>query len=292
MILASAILLVISLGSQVQALPWLGPAEPDQSSPTREDSTQPSTYPEGEQDPDSGDPEDTDEGEEAAQRSTKSGYDNIPKGSSPTSVEADLQADDELKFPLFRLLRRTLEPLYRFKDRVNGIWGIAFGVDYNFLNQHASFSFTDDQATSGACRGYGTWDIVHAKEKIDGILVFRGENRHSICGVVTPRDLGFDGDALHVPRDAVAETDPEIRGQILFDGYLGNRSRPGGGVTPPRARDELFGAHHRVPIGVAVLAPQGPAWHPGAHRIGQELLERPPVDAAHAGRDQRCERQR
>ena len=180
----AAILLSFSLGS---------PGQADQSSQTQEESLEASADPEDEQD--------TDESEEAAEddaeKPTKSGYDKAHKGSSPTSVEADLHADDLLKRPVFKLLRRTVEPLYRFKDRVNGTWGIAFGVDYNFLNQYASFSFTEKQATSGAFRVYGTWNMFHSKQKIDGGLVFRVENRHMIGGGVTPRDLGFDaGSAL------------------------------------------------------------------------------------------------
>ena len=101
----------------------------DQSSQTQETSTERSNEPEGEQDPGSEDEEDTEKGEVEAERPTRSGYEDIPKGGGPTSVEAELHADDQIKRPLFRILRATIEPLYRFKDRVNGIWGIAFGVD-------------------------------------------------------------------------------------------------------------------------------------------------------------------
>ena len=90
-----------------------------------------------------------------------------------------------------------MAPLYDFKDRIDGTWGLAFGMDYNFLNQYASFSFTEDQATSGNFRFYGTWNLFHSKEKFDGRLVYRIENRHTIGGGFTPRDLGFDaGSAL------------------------------------------------------------------------------------------------
>jgi len=99
------------------------------------------------------DAEETDE--ENSESSTKSDYD-IPTAGGPTSVESDLMADDLLKRPVFKILRGTLKPFYRFKDRIDGTWGIAFGVDYNFLNQYASFSFTEKQATSGALRFYGT----------------------------------------------------------------------------------------------------------------------------------------
>jgi len=128
---------------------------------------------------------------------SKSGYDEIPMAGGPTSVESDLQSNDEFKNPVFGFLQWAVAPLYDFKDRVNGTWGIAFGVDYNFLNQYASFSTTEKQATSGALRFYGTWNLFHSKEKVDGGVVFRVENRHKIGGGVVPRDLGFDaGSAL------------------------------------------------------------------------------------------------
>lgn len=88
------------------------------------------------------------EDEEDSERPTKSGYDMANRASGPTSVRSDLQANDEWKYPLLTILGGTMQPFYRFKERVNGTWGIAFAVDYNFLNQYASFSFTDDQATS------------------------------------------------------------------------------------------------------------------------------------------------
>ena len=182
---------------RAEAYPWQRPAEVARSSPTQEESNVATSDQEEVEDQETGDAEEPEEGEQEAGRSTKSGYESVPRPAGPTSVEADLLADDVLKRPVFRLLRRTIEPLYRFKDRVNGLWGIAFGMDYNFLNQYASFSFTDKQAASGNIRFYGTWDLFHVKEKFDGILVFRVENRHTIGSGITPRDLGFDaGSAL------------------------------------------------------------------------------------------------
>lgn len=196
LIWAWVILLVLSLGSRSQAEPWQEP--PGSTSPEQEQQAQAEAEEEPGRDPEG--PEDTEEDEESADedsdRQTKSGYD-IPTAAGPTSVESDLMADDVFKNPVFSFLQWTLAPLYDFKDRVDGLWGIAFGMDYNFLNQYASFSFTEDQATSGNFRFYGTWDLFHFKEKFDGFLVYRIENRHTIGGGITPRDLGFDaGSAL------------------------------------------------------------------------------------------------
>jgi len=195
-----AILFVLLMGSQSHAEPWQDLAEPVLPPMARQDGQEHSVESNDDQDPGFENRKDTEEGEETDEEdsgsSTKSDYD-IPTAGGPTSVESDLMADDVLKRPVFRILRGTLRPFYRFKNRIDGTWGIAFGVDYNFLNQYASFSFTEKQATSGALRFYGTWNLFHSKEKIDGRLVYRFENRHNIGGGVTPRDLGFDaGSAL------------------------------------------------------------------------------------------------
>ena len=181
------LLLALGFRTQTQASPLWLPVEGAPSSQTQQELRGP--------DPDSEDVRDADDeyaAEGSSETKTKSGYETAPRGSGPTSVEADLAADDEFKRPVFTFLQWAAAPLYDFKDRVNGIWGISFGVDYNFLNQYASFSFTEDQATSGNFRVYGTWNLFHSKEKLDGRLVFRVENRHTIGGGITPRDLGFD----------------------------------------------------------------------------------------------------
>jgi porin len=191
LIWAWVVLFLLSLPSLSLAAPWQDP--PGSTAPEQEQQAETKAEEETARDPE--EPEDTEEGEGPAEKSTdrqtKSGYD-IPTAGGPTSVESDLMADDLEKRPVVRVLGHFVAPLYRFKNRVDGLWGIAFGMDYNFLNQYASFSFTEDQATSGVFRVYGTWDLFHFREKFDGRLVYRVENRHTIGGGITPRDLGFD----------------------------------------------------------------------------------------------------
>ena len=195
-----ALLLALGAGTQILADPLWVPVELVASSQSQQEVQDSTGSSEGEPDPDLESAEATVNEELADESSvphTKSGYEQAPRGSGPTSVEADLAADDEFKRPVFTFLQWATAPLYDFKDRINGRWGLAIGVDYNFLNQFASFSFTEDQATSGTFRVYGTWDLFQLQEKIDGRLVFRVENRHTIGGGITPRDLGFDaGSAL------------------------------------------------------------------------------------------------
>jgi len=199
-VLPWAVLFLLAFGLPRPALTRQEPTESDPTLETHEQAPEASTGPNDAPASEPEEPDDTEEGgetvDEGSQPPSKSGYD-IPTAGGPTSVESDLMADDVFKNPVFSFLQWTLAPLYDFKDRVDGLWGIAFGMDYNFLNQYASFSFTDDQATSGVLRFFGTWDLFHSKEKIDGGLVYRFENRHIIGGGVTPRDLGFDaGSAL------------------------------------------------------------------------------------------------
>lgn len=122
---------------------------------------------------------------------------NRASTSGNTGVEADLWADSLEKRPVVKILSRFTNRLFYAKDQLDGTFGIQFGVDYNFLNQYASFSSTDDQATSGNIRFYGTWDPLRVRENLHGWFVFRIENRHTIGPTITPRDLGFDaGSAL------------------------------------------------------------------------------------------------
>lgn len=141
--------------------------------------------------------EGTDPASQPPSGKSRSGYEGIAATSGSSGVQADLLADSLEKRPVIKLLSGVTNKLFDFKDKINGLWGIAFGVDYNFLNQYASFSFTEDEATSGNIRFYGTWNLFHSKEKIHGNFVFRVENRHLIGSGITPRDLGFDaGSAL------------------------------------------------------------------------------------------------
>jgi len=135
------------------------------------------------------------EPEEAeTQQASKSSYDDATMGGS-TAVGAQLVADDRVKRTVVDLF--VPGSYYDFKRRLKENAGIEFNMDYNLLNQYASNSSTDRQASSGALRLYGRWIPQGEKRPIRRSVVFRIETRHVVGSGITPRDLGFDaGSAL------------------------------------------------------------------------------------------------
>jgi len=122
-------------------------------------------------------------------RSSKSGYEEPDAIGGGTSVGTQLIDDDKVKKPIlsFRFLH---DDFYEFKRRLRDTTGIELNIDYNFLNQVASYSTSDRHGSSGSIRFYGRWFPPWAKKKGNGSLVFRFENRHTI-GPQTPKELGF-----------------------------------------------------------------------------------------------------
>jgi porin len=97
-------------------------------------------------------------------------------------------------------LRKPFDGYYQFKKKIKKTLHLAIGIDYMFLNQYASFSYSDRQATSGVFRIFGTWEVSGKSESTQGSLIFKVENRHNIGGGLTPRKLGYEaGSALSTP---------------------------------------------------------------------------------------------
>lgn len=122
-------------------------------------------------------------------RPSKSGYEEPDAIGGGTAVGNQLIDDDKIKIPvidsgLFR------DSFYELKRHLKESAGIELNIDYNFLNQVASFSTTDRSGSSGSIRFYGRWIPKWAEGTPTGGLVFRFENRHQI-GSQTPKELGF-----------------------------------------------------------------------------------------------------
>ena len=131
---------------------------------------------------------------------SKSGYEDLSVTGGATSVNAELVSDDQYKNALFEFdySSKIFKEYYNFKKNLNNKYNIAVGLDYMFLNQFASFSYSDKQAASGIFRFFGSWTAIKDKDNnAEGLLVFKIENRHKIGPGIVPRNLGYEaGSAL------------------------------------------------------------------------------------------------
>jgi len=126
---------------------------------------------------------------------SQSGYQTETTSVGGHSVENTLADDDKVKNSLVNV-KFLGSNFYEFKRRAYDSLGLALGMDYNFLNQYATFSSSDTQGASGVFRFFGMWSPGGADKHKSG-LVFRIQNKHLIGQGLTPRELGFDtGSAL------------------------------------------------------------------------------------------------
>ncbi len=130
---------------------------------------------------------------------TKSGYSDLAVTGGVNSIDADLKSDDAIKASWLNIdvSKKLFRRYYSFKRKIKRKYQIAMGTDYMFLNQFASFSFSDKQASSGIYRFFSTWDAFHTKCGTRGSFLIKIENRHNIGPGVIPRNLGYEaGSAL------------------------------------------------------------------------------------------------
>ena len=130
---------------------------------------------------------------------SKSGYHSLDSDGGVGTVNADLRADDVMKMQWLKAdaSDKIFKKYYGLKKKVKEKYRIAVGTDYMFLNQLASFSYSDRVATSGIFRFYGTWDALVSDKGHNGSFIFKIENRHKIGNGQIPRELGYEtGSAL------------------------------------------------------------------------------------------------
>ncbi|UCH85491.1 MAG: hypothetical protein JSW50_07330, partial [Candidatus Latescibacterota bacterium] len=91
----------------------------------------------------------------------KSGFKDGGLG-GPTSVPNQLEEQDAVSAPAFRFpgIDNFLSPYFAFKGRIKDKYGLALGMDYAFLYQHASESLGENKAASGIFRAFGRWDLL------------------------------------------------------------------------------------------------------------------------------------
>ena len=129
---------------------------------------------------------------------TAAGYGEVPVFGGPSSVGPQIRSDDEIKGTTYRFegLSTSLRPYYEFKNRLANDSGLAFGVDYNVLGQHATRSLGDDGAAGGVFRFFGTWTLLGRATPDTGSLTYKVENRHrfaSIAPQALASQIGYAG---------------------------------------------------------------------------------------------------
>ncbi|RLA40007.1 MAG: hypothetical protein DRR06_18150 [Gammaproteobacteria bacterium] len=121
----------------------------------------------------------------------QAGYDDIPVFGGPDGVSEDLRSADEIKATRFKFdpENHLLAPYFDAKRELEDDHGVAFGVRYYLLAQHASASAGDKTAAGGVFRFQGTWTLFEGKGKNRGFLEWRLENRHALWGRQAPSEL-------------------------------------------------------------------------------------------------------
>ncbi|MFM1817100.1 MAG: hypothetical protein RLZ98_3795, partial [Pseudomonadota bacterium] len=117
--------------------------------------------------------------------------DHAPFG-GPGSVGGQIQSDAGPKTPVVRLdaAPAAQRSYHDFKQRVREEYGLAFGIDYNLLFQHASNSPGEENAASGALRLFGSWQLLGQGSDHPGSIEFKVENRHRLGTDIAPQALG------------------------------------------------------------------------------------------------------
>lgn len=128
---------------------------------------------------------------------SKSGYHELDVKGGARSVNAELKSDDEHKNTLINknYSDELFGGLYGLKNKLFAKYRLAIGMDYMLLNQLASFSYSDRQASSGIFRFFSSWKWNNSQNGNFGYFIFKLENRHNIGSGVTPRNLGYEAGA-------------------------------------------------------------------------------------------------
>jgi porin len=126
----------------------------------------------------------------------KSGYEEKPVFGGPSSAQAQLEEDDRVKQPAFRLARfdRVLKPWFDWKRRLHDEHGLQLSGHYVAAWQTVNESLTDeDDAGSGVFRLTGAWEVLDRGTEDTGSIVV--DHRHAYTDV-SPANLGGEAGYL------------------------------------------------------------------------------------------------
>jgi len=121
------------------------------------------------------------------------GYRNRSLGfGGPNTPQQQLDDDDVVREPIYRFARADefFKPWFETKKRFNQEHDFQYSFDYNLLSQGISDSIgTEDGATSGVLRAYGTWVLTREDDKDFGRLIYNVNHRHKVFSDIAPAEL-------------------------------------------------------------------------------------------------------
>ena len=129
---------------------------------------------------------------------TQSGYEAQPNLGGPESVQAELEADDEVRISLLEtpLLDYALRSWFDLKRQLNEGIGLQIGPSYTALYQHANADLAgmDEGAAGGVFQLRMNWEALWRDTDHSGNVVFRLDHRHGLGTDVVPgflhREIG------------------------------------------------------------------------------------------------------
>ena len=112
------------------------------------------------------------------EESTSQNTTDHPGLGSPDAVENQMSVDRAEKDSLFDF--RFFEPYFGWKSRIQEDYGLTFAGDYTsvYLKSTDSLRDTDDEASSGIYRLFGSWELLGRGTDTTGTMIFKVEHRH------------------------------------------------------------------------------------------------------------------
>jgi len=125
-----------------------------------------------------------------AQESKAPGEKRRPSLGGPDAVENQMESDRADKDVLYE--SRLLKPYFEWQVDLKEKYGFSFGGDYTavYLKAGDSLPGTDDYASSGMVRLYGSWELLGRGTDTTGALVYKVENRHRYADI-TPNGFSL-----------------------------------------------------------------------------------------------------
>ncbi len=101
-----------------------------------------------------------------------------PSLGGPDAVENQMESDRAEKDVLYE--SKLLKPYFEWQAALKEKYGFAFGGDYSavYLKASDSLQGTDDYASSGMVRLYGSWELLGRGTDTTGTLIYKVEHRH------------------------------------------------------------------------------------------------------------------